>query len=241
MGEEFDVSCECWRTPRSAADFVFSQTHLLARRRRHVLRRLRPLCRHQCAALASAVRLFDAAAGRRFHLEDLYRHDHRGARHRLSRRQIWPALHLPGEPAHLRTRFAGGGRRTRHDPAQLGAFRHGPGARRRDRRRLFDTHGIRAAEVARALAIVHGLSRRLRPAGHRTDRVFRHSQFRLASDVRHRRYRRADRLVSAQELAGIAALAGIERPHRGSGSVDERNRKRSRDRGPATAPPPRLP
>ena len=41
----------------------------------------------------------------------------------------------------------------------------------------------------------------------------------LAADVRHRRHRLADRLVSAQEAAGIAALAGIERPHRGSRSA----------------------
>ena len=38
--------------------------------------------------------------------------------------------------------------------------------------------------------------------------------FRLAADVRHRRRRLADRLVSAQEPARIAALAGSAGPHR---------------------------
>ena len=74
----------------------------------------------------------------------------------------------------------------------------------------------------------------MRPASHRFDRVFHHPQFRLASDVHHRRPRRAGRLVPAEEPAGIAALAGIERPHRGSGSVDGRNREGSRDRGRVT-------
>ena len=47
---------------------------------------------------------------------------------------------------------------------------------------------------------------------------------RLAADVRHRRHRLADRLVSAQEPAGIAALARIAGPHRGSRSPDAINR-----------------
>ncbi len=41
-----------------------------------------------------------------------------------------------------------------------------------------------------------------------------HSGFRLAADVRHRRRRLADRLVSAQEPAGIAALARSAGPRR---------------------------
>ena len=62
-----------------------------------------------------------------------------------------------------------------------------------------------------------------------------HSELRLAADVRHRRHRLAHRLVSAQESAGIAALAGIARPRRGSGSFDAIDRKGMRRRRRAAA------
>src|SRR3979490_855817 len=46
-------------------------------------------------------------------------------------------------------------------------------------------------------------------------------------EVRDRRRRRADRLVSAQEPAGVAALAGSRGPHRRSRSADAVDRARS--------------
>ncbi len=57
--------------------------------------------------------------------------------------------------------------------------------------------------------------------GHRHSRLSDHPSLGLASDVCHRRRRLADRLVSAQAVAGIAALAGIERAHGGSGNADD--------------------
>ena len=63
--------------------------------------------------------------------------------------------------------------------------------------------------------VVHGLSDGVRFPGDRDPRLSDHSELRLAADVRHRRYRLADRLVSAQEPSRIAALAGEPRPHGG--------------------------
>ena len=44
----------------------------------------------------------------------------------------------------------------------------------------------------------------------------RHFRFRLAADVRHRRFRSLCRALDAQEDAGITALAGTERTAAGS-------------------------
>ena len=63
---------------------------------------------------------------------------------------------------------------------------------------------------ARPLARLHGLHRRRRFPGHGDPQLFRHPDLGLAADVRHRRHRLAHRLVSAQEFAGVAALAGMQ-------------------------------
>ena len=60
---------------------------------------------------------------------------------------------------------------------------------------------------ARALAVDDGVPVGDRLPRHRLARLSHHPELRLASDVRHCRHRLADRLVSAQESAGIAALA----------------------------------
>ena len=114
-------------------------------------------------------------------------------------------------------------------------FVQGLGPRRRNRGRLFDADRIRAAEDARPLARLHGVPGGGGFPGHRDPRLSDHSDLGLAADVHHRRHRLADRLVSAQEPAGIAALAGIARPHRGSGSLDAIDREGSRGRRRAAA------
>ena len=121
------------------------------------------------------------------------------------------------------------------DSAHRLPFRAGARPRRRDRGRLFDADRIRAAEDARPLARLHGLHRGGGIPGHRDPRLSDHSDLGLAADVRHRRHRLADRLVSAQESAGVAALAGIARPHRGSGSLDAVDREGSGRRRCAAA------
>ena len=114
-------------------------------------------------------------------------------------------------------------------------LRAGPRPRRRNRGRLFDADRIRAAEDARALAVDDGVPGGERLPRHRLARLSHHPELRLAADVRHRRHRLADRLVSAQEPAGVAALAGIAGPHRGSRSPDAIDRTGSRRRQAAAA------
>ena len=135
--------------------------------------------------------------------------------HGLPRRSVRAAFHLSDQSGDLRARFAGGVIGARHDDAELASLRDGARARRRNRGRLFDADGIRPAPVARALALLHGLSGRLGPAGHGIARLSDHPGLGLAADVRHRRRRGADRLVAAQEPAGIAALAGVPGAQRG--------------------------
>ena len=95
----------------------------------------------------------------------LRRHDHRRAGHRISRRQFRPPLHLSDQFADLRARLARGRVRAEHDRTDLVPLRAGARTRRRDRGRLFDADRIRAAEDARALAVVHGLPRGRRFSG----------------------------------------------------------------------------
>ena len=130
----------------------------------------------------------------------------------------------------LRAGVAGGGLRAGHEPADRLPLRAGPRPRRRNRGRLFDADRIRSAEDARALAVDDGVLGGGRISGDRAARLSDHPGFRLAADVRHRRHRLAGRLVSAQESSGIAALAGIAGPHRGSRSLDAEHRKGSRRR-----------
>jgi putative MFS transporter len=70
-------------------------------------------------------------------------------------------------------------------------------------------------------------------------RLSHHPGLGLASDVRHRRRRLADRLVSAQESSGVAALAGIAGPHRGGRSLMQAIEKEAA--GGGTLPPPVVP
>src|SRR6266700_2157533 len=91
-----------------------------------------------------------------------------------------------------------------------------------------------AAGLARKMAGVHGDDRGVRPAGDDPARLHPHSAGRLARDVRDRGHRRADRLVSAQGAAGIAALAGIEVANGGGRGARGRHRKGVR-RGLAAA------
>ena len=88
---------------------------------------------------------------------------------------------------------------------------------------------------ARALAVDDGVPDGVRLPGDRAARLSHHPGLRMAPDVRHRRRRLADRLVSAQESPGVAALARIARPHRGSRSLDAGDRKGIRRRRAAAA------
>ena len=107
----------------------------------------------------------------------------------------------------FRAGVAGGGVHAGHEPADRLPLPAGPRPRRRNRRRLFDHDRIRAAENARALAVDDGLYRRGRVSGDRPARLSHHPELRMAANVRDRGHRLADRLVPAQEPAGIAALA----------------------------------
>ena len=152
-----------------------------------------------------------------------------------------PPLHLSDQPVDLRPGLARRRVRAGHGPAHRLPLRAGAGPRRRDRGRLFDADRIRAAENARPLAGLHGLPGGRRLPGHRHPQLPDHPGLGLAPDVHHRRHRLADRLVSAQEPAGIAALAGVERAHRGSGSPDDVDREgsgRQRRRAAARRPRP---
>src|SRR5262249_13211288 len=81
-------------------------------------------------------------------------------------------------------------------------LRQGAWPRRRDRGRLRDPDRVRTAAIARLVARLHGVRGGLRPAGDRTARYVDHSDLRLAATLRHRRRRRAHRLVPAQGAAG---------------------------------------
>ena len=72
--------------------------------------------------------------------------------HRLSRRPLRPALHLPVQPADVRPRLAGGGVRAQHDGPDRLPLRDGRRPGRRKRRRLFDHDRIRAGAIARQMA-----------------------------------------------------------------------------------------
>ena len=83
-----------------------------------------------------------------------------------------------------------------------------------------------------SMMALHG-GRRL--SDHGLARLPHHPGLRMAADVRHCRHRLADRLVSAQEPAGIAALARIAGPHGRSRSPDAANREGSQRRRHAAA------
>ena len=203
------------RAARPAAGLVVSLPDLLAGRRRHVLRRLRSLCRRRRAGVRDPEQILDRAAKPAIHFADLRRHDARRADHRICRRQVRTPLHLPDQPADLRAGVAGRGVLAGHDPAHRLPLRAGPGVRRRNRGRLFDADRIRAAEHARALAVDDGVPGGGRLSGDRSARLSHHPLLRMAPDVRASPPRARCRLVFAQEPAGIAALARIGGPHRG--------------------------
>ncbi|MEJ1975074.1 MAG: hypothetical protein WDN49_02455 [Acetobacteraceae bacterium] len=144
-----------------------------------------------------------------------------------------PALRLPVQPADLRRdlRPLRGG--AFHDVADRAARPHGHRHRRRIRGRLLDGLRIRAAAEAR---LGLGAGRRdddVRRLRRLPDRPGGHPRLRLAADVPDRRRRSAVGVVHAPEAAGIAALAGIPRPHTGtpSASCSPSSRK------PRRAPP----
>src|SRR5579863_8827771 len=77
------------------------------------------------------------------------------------------------------------------------------------------------------MAWLHDGLRRHRLAGGRAAGKAHHPQTRLAHHVRPRRARRARRLVFAEKIAGIAALAGIRRTHRRGRDLAPVDRTRS--------------
>ena len=87
---------------------------------------------------------------------------------------------------------------------------------------------------------LHDRLRRHRLAGRRAAGNAHHPEIRLARHVRAWRARRARRLVFAQKIAGIAALAGIGRTHRRGRGLVAGDRERSRAATFAAAAPPRL-
>ena len=91
--------------------------------------------------------------------------------------------------------------RAGHEPAHRLPLRPGSRSRRGDRGRLFDADRIRASRHARALAVIHGVPHGVRFPGHSDLELSDHSGMGLAADVRHRRHRLSDRLVSAKEPA----------------------------------------
>src|SRR5579871_1024329 len=209
---EADDGSKYGRTPRPAPDLIISLSDILAGRRRHVFRRLRSLCRRRRAGLTDPDQILGAAAESAIHLDDLCRHDAGIADHRICRRQVRTALYLSDQSSDLRLGLARRRLRAGYDPADRLPLRAGPWPRRGNRRRLFDHDRIRSTENARALAVDDGLHRGRRIPGDLSARLSDHPDLWLASDVRHRRHRLADRLVSAKEPAGIAALAGNQGP-----------------------------
>src|SRR5215468_7163079 len=77
---------------RARGSIVFPSSHLLADRRRHVLRRLRSLRRHHGARRDIAKQIPDLAAECAVHLAHLLWDDDRGPDHRLSRRPLRSAF-----------------------------------------------------------------------------------------------------------------------------------------------------
>ena len=212
---------------RPVADILVPLPHLLADRRRHVLRRLRPLCRRLGAGRGGADQVRRAGTGAAVHLLDLRRHDHRLGARGLFGRQVRPALHLPVQPGGLRPGVVRRCRRTQHGLADRRPLRHGAGPRRRDRGWLLHHDRVRAARLARPLDGLHGLHRRGGLSGHLDHQHAGHPELRLAADVRDRGRRRPDRLVSAQEPAREPALARGQRQVRRGRSADAGDRARS--------------
>ena len=231
LGRKIHASRECRRAARPPADQFVSLSDLLAGWRRHVFRRLRPLRRNRGAARAAAIQVLDVAAQWLVRVAHVPRHDHRRAGDRVSRRSLRPPLYLSVQPDDLRPCVVGGGIRARHVDAERIASGHGSRTGRRNRGGLLDPDRVRAAGVARPLARLHGVSGRLGPAGDDAARQSDHSRLRLAANVRDRRGRRADRLVSAQSAARIAALARDQRTRRGGRSgIGSQSRKRPQPR-----------
>ena len=196
------------RAPRPAADLVISLPDLLAGRRRHVLRRLRPLCRRRRAGLDDQDRILDRQPKISQFLSLTFVGMTAGALitgfvgDKFGRRFTYQINLLIFGLASLAAAFA-------QDMNQLIVCRFVQGLGLGAEIVVgYSTHDrIRSAEDARTLAVDDGLHRGRRLSGDLAARLSRHPEFRMAADVRHRRHRLADRLVSAQEPAGIAALA----------------------------------
>ena len=228
------------RASRPAARQLLSLSHLLAHRRRHVLRRHRHLPRQQRARCDDTEQILDAGPEHPVHLAHARRHDDRRVGHRLPGRPVRPALHLPVQSPRLRARLARGGVRAGHEPAHRLPLRAGDRFRRRDRGRLFDADRVRAAEDPRALARLHVVPGRRGLSGDRAARLPDHPDFRLAADVRRCGGRRARRLVPAQAPARVPALARSEGPGGRGRGADACDREGSgRRRGTPTTSGPR--
>ena len=223
------------RTVGPAADFVLSQTHLFAYWRRYVLRRLRSVCRHERARRRGSVKIRNSRAGAPIHLADVPRLDPRLSHHRLCRRPLRAAFHVPVQPDDLWACLARGSLRARHDDAQHSALCDGSGFGCRNRGRLFHHDRVRAAADTGSFARLHVLYRGVWLTGNSAAWLCDHSELRLATDVRDLRSRLPRCLVPAQIAAGIPALAGDARPDRRGRDVNAGHRAGGSNRRSAAA------
>ena len=157
------------------------------------------------------------------------------------RRQIRPALHLSDQSGDLRPRFARRRLRAGHDVAERCRFVMGLGLGAEIVVGYSTLTEFVPPKSRGRWLVVHGVHRGDRVPGDRPARLSHHPELRLAADVRDRRHWRADRVVSAQEPAGIAALARSAGPQRGSRGHHAGDRKGSRRRKPLPPPMPAAP
>ena len=110
------------RAARPPADQLFSLSHFLAGRRRHVLRRLRSLCRHApCSARRLQSKFSTLPQNAQFVSFTFLGMTIGALVDRLPRRPLRASLHLSVQPDDLRPRVAGRRVRARHDDAQRAA------------------------------------------------------------------------------------------------------------------------
>jgi hypothetical protein len=235
------------RAARSLADLAVSLPRARAGQRRDVSRRVRDLSRGRCVGGAGQIRVVRSRIQWLVHIDHFRRHDGGRLVRRHLRRSLRPPLLLSAQSPDLRHRVACWSRGALDRMAYRRALCHGRWSRCRNRRRLCDAVRIRAAATARPLGLgAFGYYQfgavRLRVRGSSD-----YPAIRLALDVRHHRRRRADRLVFAPRTAGIAALARVQRSHRGSRKGSGRDRsggrapraaaagRRAADAGPAAA------
>ena len=161
-------------------------------------------------------RLLDTRRKTRFHFGDLRRHDAGLVCHRLSRRPLRTALHLPVQSAVFGVASLAAAFAPNMTVLIACRFVMGFGLGRRKRCRLFDHDRIRAGTNARQVARPDGGLRRDRPAGPLLVASLVVPEFGWRAMFVIGGIGALDRLVHAQEPAGIAALARSRRPHRRS-------------------------